>query len=261
MFSGLDNSGASFLLTNSNLTLTELMDLGFVASVRGNSSPYSTLDHLDHGIKSDESPIFRKPDVTPLTSGGDKPWLSAEESGPAVTRSPLNPEGPVFEQSSIISETINQFNNSIVGVFYGDKVSTPYKEDDSLETTDPLAIDISISKLQDTEVLLNSIRQQKPASPMWEISEINSALEERTPSLEVSDLRFPHDSELLPTQPSASAPCAQWTGVKHKEMGHSLLQPFRYQRRLSASEIPITILAHPVCSSRMPALSPEKLGK
>ncbi|CAJ0928248.1 unnamed protein product [Ranitomeya imitator] len=221
-------------------------------------------EKADHGIKSDESPIFQKPDVTPLGSGGGKPLLSAEESGPAVTRSPLNPEGPVFEQSSIISETINQFNNSIVGVFYGDKVSTPCKEDDGLETTDgwdPLAIDISISKLQDTEVLLNCIRQQKPASPMWEISEINSALEERTPSLEVSDLRFPNDSELLPTQPSASAPCAQWAGVKHKEMGRSLLQPFRYQRQLSASEIPITILAHPVCASRIPALSPDKLGK
>ncbi|XP_073411427.1 uncharacterized protein [Dendrobates tinctorius] len=261
MFSGLDNSGASFLLTNSNLTLNELMDLGFVASLQGNSSPYSTLDHLDHGIKCDESSIFIKSsNATPLANGGGKPWLGAEESGPAVTRSPLNPDGPVFEQSSIISETINQFNNSIVGVFYGDKVSTPYKKDESLETADPLAIDITISKLQDTEILLNSIRQQKPAPPMWEISEINSALEEHTPSLDVSDLRFPNDSE-LPAQPSASAPCAQWAGVKHKEMGRSLLQPFRYQRQLSASEIPITILAHTVCSSRMSALSPDKLGK
>ncbi|XP_073537686.1 uncharacterized protein [Phyllobates terribilis] len=236
------------------------MDLGFVASVRGNSSPYPTLEHLDHRIKSDGSPIYIKSsDVTPVASGGSKPWLGAEESEPAVSRTPLNPDGPVFEQSSIISETINQFNNSIVGVFYGDKVSTPYKKDESVETTDPLALDITISKLQDTEVLLNAVRQQKPAPPVWEISEINSALEEHTPSIDVStsDLRFPNDSEL-----SASAPYAQWAGVKHKEMGRSLLQPFRYQCQLSASEIPITSLGHPVYSSQISAVSPDdKLGK
>ncbi|XP_044155410.1 uncharacterized protein LOC122941980 [Bufo gargarizans] len=239
------------------------MDTGFVATVRGNSSPYPTLEQLDRRTKSGGSPFFIKAsEATTLASGGGKLWL--EEIGPTVCRSPLNPDGPVFEQSSITSESINQFNNSIVGVFYGAKVSTPCKKE-GLENSDPL-VDVTISKLQDPEVTLNAVGQQKSASPMWEISEINSVLEEPTPSLDVSisDLRFPYGSNesepQVPAHSSASAPFAQWVGVKHKDMGRSFLQPFCYQRQLSASEIQIG-LAPPLCSYQISAVAPDKPGE
>lgn len=267
MSSGWDTSGASFFTSNSNLTLTEIMDLGFVAALRGNSSPYPTHEQLDHRTKSGGSPFFIKSsETTPLSSGSGKLWLGAEEVGPTVCRSLLNPDGPVFEQSST-SEPISQFNNSIVGVFYGDKVSTPYKKEEGLENSDPLVVDVTISKLQDSEVVLNAVGQQKSAPPMWEISEINSALEENTPSLDVSisDLRFPNGSgeseSLVPAQPSASAPFAQWIGVIHKDVGRSFLQPFRYQRQLSASEIPIASFAPPLCSFQISAVTPDKPGE
>ncbi|XP_069808900.1 uncharacterized protein [Dendropsophus ebraccatus] len=265
MSSGWDSNSASFFMSNSNLTLTEIMDLGFVAALRDNSSPYPTLEQLDRRTKSGGSPFFiRSSETTPQASGGGKLWLGVEEAGPVTCRTPINPDAPVFEQSSITSEPIGQFNNSIVGVFYGAKVSTPYKKE-GLETSDPLVVDITISKLQDAEVVVNAMGQQKTGSPMWEISEINSALEENTPSLDVSisDLRFPSgsgDSEpLAPAQPSAPFP--QWVGVKHKDVGRSFLQPFRYQRQLSASDIPIASLAPPLCSFHVSAASPDRPGE
>ncbi|XP_075071490.1 uncharacterized protein LOC142160515 [Mixophyes fleayi] len=268
MSSVRDSSGTSFLMSNSNLTLTEILDMGFVAALRGNSSPYTPqLEQWDHRTcpKFGESPLFVKSsESTPLASGEGKLWLGVEDVGPTVCRSPLNPDGQVFEQSSLTSEPLNQFNNSIVGIFYGAKESTPYKKEERLETSDLSVVDVAISKLQDSEVVVNVIGQ-KSAPPMWEISEINSALEENTPSLEVSisDLRFPNSSgesePPVPAQPS-SAPFAQWVGAKHKDVGRSFLQPFRYQRQLSASEIPITSFAPPTCSFKISAMSPDKMG-
>lgn len=267
MSSGWDNSGASFFMSNSNLTLTEILDLGFVAALRGNSSPYPTHEQLDHRTKSGGSPFLMKSsETTSLSCDGGKLWLGVE-AGSTAFRSPLIPDAPVFEQPSITSEPISQFNNSIVGVFYGDKASTPYKKEEGLENSDPLVVDVTISKLQDSEVVLDAVGQQKSAPPMWEFSEINSALEENTPSLDVSisDLRFPNgsgDSEQVPEiPPSASAPFAQWVGVKHKDVGRSFLQPFRYQRHLSASEIPLGSFAPPLCSFQISAVSPDKPGE
>ncbi|XP_075134183.1 uncharacterized protein LOC142209145 [Leptodactylus fuscus] len=250
-------------MSNSNLTLTEIMDMGFVAAIRGNSSPYPTLEQMDPATKSGGSPFFIKPSETaPLASSGGKLWLGMEDLG-QVCRSPLNPDGPVFEQS-ITCESTQQFNNSIVGVHYGAKVSTPCNKE-GLETSDPLVADITISKLQDPEVALGAVGQQKPAPPMWEISEINSALEENTPSLDVSisDLRFANGSSesesLVSSQPSA--PFAQWAGTKHKDVGRSYLRPFHHQRHLSASEIPIGSLVPPLCSIQISAVSPDKPGE
>ncbi|XP_075207862.1 uncharacterized protein LOC142312760 [Anomaloglossus baeobatrachus] len=227
------------------------MDLGFVASVRGNSSPYPICDHLDHRTKSGGSPSFSKSSDATHQASGEKLWLSAEDTGPAVYRFPLNPDSQVFEQSSITSEPVNQFNNSIVGVFYGDKVSTPCKNDESL---DPLGVDMALSKLQDAEVILNAVIQQKQAPPMWEISEINSGLEEHTPlDGSIPDLRCANDSESLL---SASAQFAQWANVKHKDTGRPFLQPFRYHRQMSTSESQVTSVGPPRCS-QIPALSPE----
>ncbi|XP_056405953.1 uncharacterized protein LOC130297468 [Hyla sarda] len=267
MSSGWDTSGASFFMSKSNLTLTDVMDMGFVATVRDNSSPFPALEQLDYRTKFGGSPfLIKSSETTPQASGGGKLWLGVEEAGSVACRSPLNPEGPVFEQSSMTSEPIGQFNNSIVGVFYGAKVSTPYKKD-GLETSDPLMVDITISKLQDSEVVVNAMGQQKTAPPMWEISEINSALEENTPSLDVSisDLRFPNGSNecepLVPAQPPASAPFTQWVGVKHKDMGLSFLQPFHYQRQLSASEIPAVGFAPSLLSFQVSAVTPDKPGE
>ncbi|KAG8565371.1 hypothetical protein GDO81_012826 [Engystomops pustulosus] len=261
---GWDSSGASFVMSNSNLTLTEIMDMGFVAAVRGNSSPYPSLEQLDHRTKLGGSPFFIKPSETTSLSSGGKLRLGIEDLGPTICRSPLNPDGPVFEQS-MTSEATNQFNNSIVGFFYGDKVSTPYKEE-GLENSDPLVVDITVSKLQDPEVVLKAVGQQNAAPPMWEISEINSALEENTPSLDVSisDLRFPNGSgesePPVPAPQTTSAPVAQWVGVKHKDIGRSYLQPFRFTRQLSASDIPITNLTPALCSFQISAASPDKPG-
>ncbi|XP_018418105.1 PREDICTED: uncharacterized protein LOC108791962 [Nanorana parkeri] len=266
MSSGWDTSGASFLMSNSNPTLTEIMDMGFVAAVHGNSSPFSSQpEQWDSRAppKSGVSPLFvTVSESTPMTRGGGKLWLgSVEDVGSSDCRSPLNPDGQFLEQS-LVSESLNQFNNSIVGIFYGSKVSTPYKKE-GMETSDPLVVDITIPKLQDSEVVVNASVLQKPAPPVWEISEINSALEENTPSLEVSisDLRFPNISSegepLVPAQLSA-APLAQWVGVKHKDIGRSYLQPFRYRRQLSASEIPVTSLPPQVCF-QLATGSPDKL--
>ncbi|XP_063816361.1 uncharacterized protein LOC135055816 isoform X2 [Pseudophryne corroboree] len=266
MSSGWDSSGASFFMSNPNLTLTELLDLGFVATVHGNSSPYSPqLGQWDHRIcpKSGGSPFFIKASESTSLASGRNLWLGAEDVGQTVCRSPLNPDGPVFEQSSLASEPLNQFNNSIVGVFYGAKVSTPYKKEESLETADQ-SVDVTISKLQESEVVVNVTGLQKSVPPMWEISEINSALEDNSPSLEVSisDLRFPNGSseceQSLPAQLSAT-PFAQWVGIKNKDVGRSFLQPFHYQRQLSASELPITNLAPPVCSFKSSAVSPDTM--
>ncbi|XP_075701332.1 uncharacterized protein LOC142665502 [Rhinoderma darwinii] len=254
MSSGWD----SFFMSNSNRTLTEIMDVGFVSAVRANSSPYLPLEQLDHRTKSGASPVFIK--STPLTNGAGRLWLGVEDIGPNVCRSPLNPDGSVFEQST--SDPINQFNNSIVEVFYGEKVSTPYKDEEILENSDPVVVDFTFSKMQDSELVLNAVGQQKPAPPMWEISEINSALEENTPSIDVSisDLRFPNGSS--ESEPVAfaqpSVPFAQWVGVEHKDVGRSFLQPFRYQRQLSASEIPIVSLAPPFRSFQISAVTPDE---
>ncbi|XP_066442031.1 uncharacterized protein [Eleutherodactylus coqui] len=249
-------------MSATNLTLTEIMDMGFVAAAQTNSMPYPTLEQLDQRIKSGGSPFFIESLQTPPLASGGKLWLGVEDVGLTVCRSPLNPDGPIFEQS-IISEPVSQFNNSIVGVFYGDKASTPCKKE-GLENSDPL-LDVTISKLQDSEVVVNA--QHKPAPPMWEISGINSALEENTPFLDVSisDLRFPNGSSesepLVPILPSTSASLAPWVGVKLKDVGRSFLQPFRYQRQLSASEIPITGLAPSLCSLHISAVSPDKQGE
>lgn len=266
MSSGWDTSGASVCMSNSNLTLTDIMDIGFVAAMQGNSSPYpSQPGQWDRRVppKFTESPLFvTTSESTPMVSGGRKLWLGVEDAGSSACRSPLNPDGPFLEQSSFVSEQLGQFNNSIVGTFYGSKVSTPYKKE-GMETSDPLAVDLTTSKLQDSEVVLNASALQKPAPPLWEISEINSALEENTPSLEVSisDLRFPNTSSdgepAVPAVQSSTAPIAQWVGVKHKDLGRAYLQPFRYRRQLSASEIPVTGLAPSVCF-QLAAGSPDK---
>ncbi|XP_072259824.1 uncharacterized protein [Pyxicephalus adspersus] len=266
MSSGWDTSGASFFMSKSNLTLTEIMDMGFVAAVHGNSSPFSSQpEQWDSRIppKPGVSPLFvTVSESTPMArGGGGKLWLGIEDPGSSACRSPLNPDGPFLEQSSMVLESLNQFNNSIVGIFYGGKVSTPYKKE-GMETSDPLVVDITTSKLQDSEVVVNASTLQKTAPPMWEISEINSALEENTPSLEVSisDLRFPNTSgEGEPPVPAQSAaPLTQWVGVKHKDIGRSYLQPFHYRRQLSASDIPVTSLAPPVCSFQLATGSPDK---
>lgn len=253
-------------MSNSNLTLTDIMDLGFVAPMHGNSSPYpSQPEQWDSRVppKFRGSPLFvTVSESTPMVSGGRKLWLGAD-AGSSACRSPLNPDGPFLEQSSLVSEQLGQFNNSIVGIFYGSKASTPYKKE-GMETSDPLVVDIATSKLQDSEAAINASALQKPAPPLWEISEINSALEENTPSLEVSisDLRFPNTSSdgepPVPAVQSSTAPIAQWVGVKHKDIGRSYLQPFRYRRQLSASEIPGTGMGPSVCSFQLAAGSPDK---
>ncbi|KAM9296513.1 uncharacterized protein PAF06_017411 [Gastrophryne carolinensis] len=266
MSSGWDNSGSSFFKSTSNLTLTDIMDMGFVAAVHGNSSPFhSQLEQLDGRVrpKSGVSPIFVKvSESTPLASGAGKMWLGIEDVGSSSCRSPLNPEGLFFEQSSLISESLVQFNNSIVGIFCGATVSTPYKKEGA-ETSDPLMVEVTTSKLQESEVVVNAAAPQKTVPPMWEISEINSALEENTPSLDVSisDLCFPNGSGEAAPAPPPTAPIAQWVGVKHKDIGRSYLQPFRYKRQLSASEIPVTNASPPVCAFQLTAASPGKPGE
>ncbi|KAM5135968.1 uncharacterized protein ACMZJ9_018478 [Mantella aurantiaca] len=259
MSSGWDTSGASFFMSNSNLTLTEIMDIGFVAAVHRNSSPY--LEQWDGRVPpkyGGGSPLFVKvSESSPLASGGGKLCMGIENVGPSACQSPLNPDAPFLEQTSLVSEPLSQFNNSIVEVFYGGKVSTPYKKE-GMETSDPLVVDLAASKLQDAQVVVHASALQKPAPPAWEISEINSALEDNTPSLEVSisDLRFPNVSgESEP--PASAAPLAQWVGVMHKDMGRSYLQPLGYRRQLSASDIPVTSLAPPLCV-QLAAGSPDR---
>ncbi|OCT57767.1 hypothetical protein XELAEV_18003103mg [Xenopus laevis] len=237
-----DSSAISFLMSSSNLTLTEIMDLGFVATAQGSSSPCSSqIEQLDHRTrpKSGGSPFLLKvSESTPLVSGG-KQRLTVEEILPCLSRSPLPPpDGQVFELSTLAPEPLS---NSIVGVFYGAKVSTPYKE----ETTDAICVDIQVPKLQDSEMVVQAVGVQKPsAPPIWELSEINSALEENTPTLDVSvsDLRYVggSDRDQPPNPQVPASQCNQWVGITHKDVGRSYLQPFRYQRQLSASEIQVT---------------------
>uniref|UniRef100_A0A8C5WM83 Uncharacterized protein n=1 Tax=Leptobrachium leishanense TaxID=445787 RepID=A0A8C5WM83_9ANUR len=267
MSSGWDNSGASFLLSTSNLTITELMDMGFVATALSNSSPCpATFEQWDHRIrpKHGESPFLLKvSESTPLNDGA-KAWLGGE-SMQGLNRSPLHPEGMTFELSSLIAEPQAQFNNSsIVEVFYGAKVSTPCKKEQSLETSDSLVADAQASKLQDLE-MVHAAGRHKSAPPLWELSEINSAVEESTPSLDVSisDLRFQSSSDREAPMPiqASTTPRAQWAGATHKDLGHSFLQPFRYQRQLSASDIPIpTSAPTPLRSVHVSALSLDELG-
>ncbi|XP_053309866.1 uncharacterized protein LOC128471892 [Spea bombifrons] len=245
------------------------MDMGFVATVHSDSSPCPTrLEQWDHRVppKAGGSPFLIKvSESTPMVHAGAKSWLGVEEILPALNRSPLNPDGAVFELSSMASEPLAQFNNSVVGVFYGAKVSTPYKEEQDLEISDPIPVDEPCSKLQDTDLVVSTAGLQKSVPPMWEISEINSAVEESTPSLDVSisDLRFtsgygdPDDT--LPSQASA-APSAQWVGVTHKDIGRAFLRPFRYQRQLSASEIPIPTMAPPMHPFNLSAVFPDRIA-
>ncbi|KAM8945634.1 uncharacterized protein RCH25_048940 [Pelodytes ibericus] len=265
MSSGWDSSGVSFFMTSSNLTLTEIMDMGFVAKTYCSSSPSpTTTEPWDHRIrpKSGSSPFLLKvSESTPVVNGKGKLWLGVEEILPPL-KSPLPTDGTILELSSLVSETLPQFNNSIVGVFCGAKVSTPYKKEQNLENSDPMVVD-AISKLQDSE-LVSVAGLQKSAPPIWELSEINSAVEESTPSLEVSipDLRFPSSSDReasIPAQAPVAA-CTQWVGATHKDLGQSFLQPFRYQRPLSASEIPISCLAPPLRTYHLSVMSPDKQG-
>ncbi|KAM4692536.1 uncharacterized protein WCC33_017302 [Rhinophrynus dorsalis] len=269
MSSGWDSGGISLLMSSSNVTVTEVMDLGFVAAVHSHSPACPTsieqFDHRSHS-KSEGSPFpVKMSDSNPQANTGGTQWLNIEEMLlPCMSRSPLPPDGQLFELSSLASEPQSNFNNSIVEVFYGAKVSTPYKEEESLETSGP--VDVPVSKLQDSELVVTAVGVQKSVPPMWEISEINSALEENTPTLDVSisDLRFTSssDREQAPPPPpqTLAAPCAQWVGVKHKDVGRSFLQPFRYQRQLSASEIPIPSNAPLLRSYHLSAVSGDELG-
>lgn len=235
-------------MSKSNLTV-DVMDRCFVAAAHGNSSPFTSHpDQWDSRVPSKYggSPFFMTvSESSPMASGGEKLWLSMEAGS---SQSPLNPDGTFLEQSSV-AEPLGQFNNSSIVEVYGSKMSTPYKKQ-GMETSDPMLVDLTASKLPDSEVVVNASGLQKTGPPMWEISEINSALELNSPSLEVSicDLRFQSISSecetSVPSQTSAS-PLAQWVGVKHKDSGITYLQPFRYRRQLSASEVPI--LATPVC--------------
>ncbi|XP_063309320.1 uncharacterized protein LOC134610305 [Pelobates fuscus] len=269
MSSGWDSSGVSFVMSASNLTITEIMDMGFVARAQNSSSPCpAQLEQWDHRIrpKHGESPYLLKvSESTPLISGGAKPWLGGEENLPLLNRSSLNPDSTVFELSSLVSEPQTQFNNSIVEVFYGAKVSTPYKKEQNFETSDTMVADDPVSKLQDSELMVSAAGLQKSAPPMWELSEINSAVEESTPSLDVSisDLRFQSSSDREPPLPAqaTATPTPHWVGATHKDIGRSYLQPFRYQRQLSASEIPIPSIVPPLRSLNLSAFSFDELGR
>ncbi|XP_068118129.1 uncharacterized protein [Hyperolius riggenbachi] len=282
MSSSWDSSRASFFMSHSNVTLTETMNEALTEYLNEafvgrlptrSSSPFQPqLQHLDSILRTGSSPfqplleqldsrVCPKAVVSPLlvstkegalvASGGEKLWLGVEETGSSVCPSPLNPDMLLFEQSSLASEQLGQCSNSIVGLFYGAKMSTPNKEEDSMETSNPLEVDITMPRQQGSEDHIKTL--QKPVSPVWEISEIKYALEENTPSLEVSisDLRFPNvstENELpVPVLPSP-APPAQWVGTKHKDMGRSYLLPFHYRRQLSASEVPIASVPTPGCS-------------
>ncbi|NP_001037923.1 uncharacterized protein LOC733539 [Xenopus tropicalis] len=218
------------------------MDLGFVATAQSSSSPCSSgIELLDQRTrpKPGGSPFLLKVSESSPLVGGEKQRMTVEEIVPCLSRSPFPPpDGQVFELSALAPEPLS---NSIVGVFYGAKVSTPYKE----EATDAICVDIQVPKLQDSEMVVQAVGVQKPSvPPIWELSEINSALEENTPTLDVSvsDLRFTSSSDRdQPSNPQVPASqCTQWVGVTHKDVGRSFLQPFRYQRQLSASEIPVT---------------------
>ncbi|KAM4622446.1 uncharacterized protein O3C94_020254 [Discoglossus pictus] len=260
MSSTWESSGLSFIMASSNITLTEIMEKGFVATSYSGSSPLQIEQwDLRSRPKSSGSPFLLKvAESTPMGTGGSKPWIGGEEVLSSF-KSPLPPEAPVFELSSLASEAQKDFNNSIVGDFYGDKVSTPYKEevmDESKETT----IDVSVSMLQEPEVVVNKVGQHKSLRPMWEISEINSALEENTPSLDVSisDLRFQSVSDRETATPAQSSSyCAQWVGALNKDVGLSYLQPFRYQRQLSASEMPAPPTMPPPRSFHLSGLSSD----
>lgn len=238
--------------------------MGFVATALSNSSPCNTqTEQWDHRIrpKHGESPFLKVSESTPLISGA-KAWLG-EENLQLLSRSPLRQEGTVFELSSLISEPQAPFNNSIVEVFYGAKVSTPCKNEQSMENSEPSLADCPVSKLQDSE-LVNPTGPRKSTPPVWELSEINSTVEESTPFLDVSisDLRFQSGSDRdAPLSGQASTtPCAQWVGVTHKDVGRSFLQPFQYPRRLSASEMPIPSRAPQLHSFLLSALSLDELG-
>ncbi|XP_053572310.1 uncharacterized protein LOC128662547 [Bombina bombina] len=213
------------------------MEKGFVATSYSSSSPSQPeqWDPCSHRMHGGSSFVIKVSESTP----------QGLEVLPGLSRSPLPPDAPVFELSSLASENPNFFNNSVVGVFYGTKVSTPYKENNEEETPVSMAVEVTLSKLQDSDIVVSDVSVQKPTSPMWEISEITSAMDENTPSLDVniSDLRYLSSSEHEPVPPAQSysaAYCAQWVGAKHKDIGMSYLQPFRYQRQLSASEIPVS---------------------
>ncbi|MEE6522276.1 hypothetical protein FKM82_020734 [Ascaphus truei] len=246
MSSSLESSaGGSFFVSGADLTLTGMMDKGFVVGSSPGLSRIEAWDPRSHP-KSGGSPFLLKvKESTPVGSGGGRSWLGVEEGPGGLCPSPLPPDAQVLELSSVASELHNPFNNSIVGIFYGTKVSTPCREEEEREeASDPIAVDVTVSRAQASDLLVSAVGLQKLPPPAWEISEINSALEENTPSLDVSisDLRFP-SGERDPTQPMAAARCAQWVVVKHKDLGRSFLRPLRYERHLSATEISLPIIA------------------
>lgn len=288
---------ASFLVPSANVTLTELMENGFVAdsssyiistpfhspyaegsgalkvrcSSRSNSlhvpsfnpslmemlencfmtemSINSTSFHSFCAENSSALKRFAMAESTKLVADEMQKGLGASDGLASICKTPVAPNVPVLDLSSLASEHNSRFNNSIVDFFCDNKISTPCK----CKEKKPLPLESQDSKLLDTsEVMIDLSGLQKPTPLVWELSEINlpfdntlsldTSIEEwRSPSSMVAECASPISME---KSSLASAMSFNWTGARPRKASSLTFKSFAYDSQLKEQEFGGSLNSH-----------------